>query len=148
MNKPGTIASQVVLGIKNPPANSGDIRRADWIPGLERFPGEGTGKPVQYSCLGNSMDRGAWRAAVHGVTMSRTLLSSYTHTHTHTHTQSLYGHHTHIHIHIDNHFMATTHTHTRARAHTHTRTHTHTKLTSRSPTECSLFCSGLSVYFQ
>ena len=56
-----------MLGIKNPPANAGDIRQAGWIRGLERFPGEGTGKTLQYSCLGNPMDRGAWRAAVHRV---------------------------------------------------------------------------------
>ena len=49
---------------------------------------EGTGNPLQYSCLGNPMDRGAWWAAVHGVTKSRTWLSAYTHTHTHTHTHT------------------------------------------------------------
>ena len=38
------------------------------IPGLERFPGEGNGNPLQYSCLENSMDRGAWWATIHGVT--------------------------------------------------------------------------------
>ena len=38
------------------------------IPGLERFPEEGNGNPLQFSCLENSMHRGAWRAAVHGVT--------------------------------------------------------------------------------
>ena len=45
------------------------------IPGLGRFPEEGTGKPLQYSCPENPMDRGAWWAAVHGVTQSRTRLS-------------------------------------------------------------------------
>ena len=45
------------------------------IPGLGRSPGEGNGKPLQYSCLGNPMDRGAWRATGHGVTKSRTRLS-------------------------------------------------------------------------
>jgi len=50
---------------KNPPANAGD---AGLIPGLGRFPGEGNGKPLQYSCLENPMDRGAWWAVVHGVT--------------------------------------------------------------------------------
>ena len=50
---------------KNPPANTGD---AGLIPGLGRFPGEGNGKPLQYSCLENPMDRGAWWAVVHGVT--------------------------------------------------------------------------------
>ena len=48
--------------------------------------GEGNGNPLQYSCLGNSMDKGAWRATVRGVAKSRTQLSDYTHTHTHTHT--------------------------------------------------------------
>ena len=42
------------------------------IPGLGRSPGEGNGNPLQYSCLENSMDRGAWRATVHGVAKSRT----------------------------------------------------------------------------
>ena len=46
------------------------------IPGLGRFPGEGNGNPLQYSCLENSMDRGAWRPTVHGVTKSWTQLST------------------------------------------------------------------------
>ena len=50
--------------VKNPPANAGDI---GLILGLERLPREGNGNPVQYSCLENPMDRGAWQAAVHGV---------------------------------------------------------------------------------
>ena len=45
------------------------------IPGLEKAPEEGNGDPLQYSCLGNPMDRGAWRATVHGVTKSLTQLS-------------------------------------------------------------------------
>jgi len=53
--------------VKNPPANAGDIRDTGSIPGLGRFPGEGNGNPLQYSCLGNPMDRGAWWAVVHGV---------------------------------------------------------------------------------
>ena len=48
-------------------------------------PGGGHGNPLQYSCLENSMDRGAWRATVQGVTKSWTRLSTHTHTHTHTH---------------------------------------------------------------
>ena len=51
------------------------------IPGLGRSPGEGNGNPLQYSCLENPMDRGAWRATVHGVTKSWTQLSDFTHTH-------------------------------------------------------------------
>ena len=43
-----------------------------WIPGLGRSPGKGNGKPLQYSCLENPMDRGAWWATVHGVTKSQT----------------------------------------------------------------------------
>ena len=48
------------------------------IPGLGRAPGEGNGNPLQYSCLENPMDRGAWRATVHGVTKSQTRLTEHT----------------------------------------------------------------------
>ena len=51
--------------VKNPLANAGD---AGSIPGSGKFPREGNGNPLQYSCLENSMDRGAWLATVHGVT--------------------------------------------------------------------------------
>ena len=54
--------------VKNPPVNAGDRRDAGSIPGLGRYLGGGHGNPVQYSCLENSMDRGAWQAIVHGVT--------------------------------------------------------------------------------
>ena len=54
--------------VKNPPANAGDIRNEGSIPGLGRSPGEGSGNPLQYSCLENPMDRGAWQAVVHGST--------------------------------------------------------------------------------
>ena len=50
--------------VKNPPANAGDM---SLIPGSGKSPGEGNGNLPQYSCLGNSMDGGAWRATVHGV---------------------------------------------------------------------------------
>ena len=53
--------------VKNLPANAGATGDADSILGLGRFPGEGNGYPFQYSCLENSMDRGAWWAIVHGV---------------------------------------------------------------------------------
>ena len=53
--------------------NAGDLGS---IPGSERSPGEGNGNPLQYSCLENPMDRGAWWATVHGVTESQTRLSS------------------------------------------------------------------------
>ena len=55
--------------VKNLPANAGDPGS---IPGSGRSLGDGNGNPLQYSCLGNPMDRGAWWAAVHGVTKSRT----------------------------------------------------------------------------
>ena len=57
---------------KQSACNAGDL---GLIPGLGRSPGEGNGNPLQYSCLGNPMDRGAWWATVHGVTESQTRLS-------------------------------------------------------------------------
>ena len=60
----------MVLVVKNPPASAGDFRDTSLIPGLGRFPGEGNGYPFQYSCLENSMERGAWWATVHGVMKS------------------------------------------------------------------------------
>ena len=62
----------MVLVVKTLPANAGDIRDADLIPGSERSPGGGPNNPLQYSCLENPMDRGAWRAVVHRVTQSQT----------------------------------------------------------------------------
>ena len=50
---------------KNPPADAGDV---DLIPGLGRSPKEENGNPLQYSCLGNLMDRKVWQATIHGVT--------------------------------------------------------------------------------
>ena len=58
--------------VKNPPANAGDIGDVGSVPVLGRFPGGGHGNPLQYSYLENPMDRGAWRATVHGVTKSLT----------------------------------------------------------------------------
>ena len=58
--------------VKNLLAHEGDTRHGGWIPGSRRSPGVGNGNPLQYSCLKNLMDRGAWRAAVHGVTKSQT----------------------------------------------------------------------------
>ena len=52
--------SQVAQAVKNPPANAGDTRDVGSTPGLGRSPEVGTGNPLQYSCLENSMDRGAW----------------------------------------------------------------------------------------
>ena len=54
---------------KNPPTNAGDEGS---IPGLERSPEEGNGDPLQYFCLGNPVDSGAWQTTVHGVTESYT----------------------------------------------------------------------------
>ena len=58
--------------VKNPPANAGDARDVSSIPGSERSPGEGNGNRLQYSCLGNYMDREARWATVHGAAKSRT----------------------------------------------------------------------------
>ena len=66
--------NQVVLVVKNPPVNAGNIRDVGSIPGSGRFPGGEHGNLLQYSCLENPMDRGAWRTTVHGVTKSHTQL--------------------------------------------------------------------------
>ena len=58
------------------------------IPGSGRSPGKGNGNPLQYSCLENPMNRGAWWTTVHGVAKSRTRLSNWVHMHTHTHTRA------------------------------------------------------------
>ena len=58
-------ASQVVLAVKNSPANAGNTRDMVQPLGQEDSPGEGNGDPLQYSCLENPMDRGVWRATVH-----------------------------------------------------------------------------------
>ena len=59
---------------KNLPANAGDTRDSGLISGLGRSPGVGNGNPLQYSCLENSMDSGAWWATVYGVIKTQTLL--------------------------------------------------------------------------
>ena len=69
-----SLAYLVALMVKNPPASAGDVRDTGLIPGSGRFPGGGHGKPLQYSCLGNSMDRGSWQATVHRVIKSQTRL--------------------------------------------------------------------------
>ena len=58
--------------VKNLPASAGDVRDTGSIPGLGRSPGEGHDNPLQYSCLENPMDRGAWQATVHRVAKSGT----------------------------------------------------------------------------
>ena len=65
-------AFQVAPVVKNLPANAGDIRDVSSIPGSGRSPGRKHGNPLQYSCLENPMDRGAWLAIVHGVAMDTT----------------------------------------------------------------------------
>ena len=67
------------LVVKNPSANAADARDPVLIPGLGGSPGEGNGNPLQYSCLENSTDRGAWWATVHGVAKSRTQLGTCQH---------------------------------------------------------------------
>ena len=64
-------ASHVVLVVKNPPTNIGRYK----IPESGRSPGRGHDKPLQYSCLENPMDRGAWQGTVHGVVQSQTQLN-------------------------------------------------------------------------
>ena len=66
------MCSQVVLMVNKPSANAGNIRDTGSIPGLGRSPGGGHGNPLQYSCLENPMDRGAWWAMVHRVEKNRT----------------------------------------------------------------------------
>ena len=63
---------------KNLPADAGDTGDVSLIPGSGRSSGLGYGNPHQYSCLENSMDRGAWKATVHGVTKSQMQLSTHT----------------------------------------------------------------------
>ena len=70
--------SQVALVMKNLPPNEGDVRDADSIPGSGIL-GGGHSKPLQYSCLEHSMDRGTWWATVHGVTKSLTGLKQCIH---------------------------------------------------------------------
>ena len=71
----------MVLVVKNLSARAGNARDAGLIPESGRSPGEGNGNSFQYSCLENPMDRGAWRATVHGVAKSRAQLSTHIHAH-------------------------------------------------------------------
>ena len=66
----GHLSFQVVLVVKDPPAKAGDVGDLGSIPGLGRSPGGGHGNPLQYTCMENPMDRGAWRATFHGTTKS------------------------------------------------------------------------------
>ena len=67
-------ASQVVLVVKNSPANTRDIMRHRFVPWVRKVPGGEHGNPLQYSCLENPLDKGEWRAIVHRVAKSRTPL--------------------------------------------------------------------------
>ena len=62
--------------VKNLHSNAGDARDADSVPEMGRSPGRGSDNPLQYSCLENSMEKGAWRATVHGIVKSQTGLSN------------------------------------------------------------------------
>ena len=66
----------MLLVVKNPPADVKDTRDKGTIPGAGRSPGGENVNPLQYSCLGNPMDRGAWQATVHRVAKSQTCLSA------------------------------------------------------------------------
>ena len=74
-------ASQVMLVVKNPPTNAGDIGDTGLIPGSGRSPGGGHGNPLQHSCLENPMNRGAQRATVHRVAKNRAQLNHLARTH-------------------------------------------------------------------
>ena len=71
---------QVALVVKDLPASKGDARGMGLIPGSGRSPGEGNGNPLQYSCLENFVDRGAWWVTVNGVSKSQTQLSTHAYT--------------------------------------------------------------------
>ena len=71
----------------NPPTNAGDVGS---IPGSGRFPEGGNGNPLQYSCLGNPMDREAWRATAHRVKKKSDMTEMIEHVHTHRKNSSIY----------------------------------------------------------
>ena len=73
--------------VKNLPANAGHAGDASLVPGSGKSPRVGNGNPLQYSCLKNPMDRGAWWTTVHGVAKSQTrLITAHARARTHTHT--------------------------------------------------------------
>ena len=73
-----------IRGVKNLTVSAEDVRDMGSIPGMGRSLGGRNGNPLQYSCLENSIDRGAWLVTVHGVAKSQTQLSTHIRTHTHT----------------------------------------------------------------
>ena len=79
-------ASLVAQLVKNPSANARDARDEGSIPGWGRFPGDGNGNPLQYSCLENSVDGGGWQSTAHGVAESDMTERARTCTLSHTHT--------------------------------------------------------------
>jgi len=96
MSPPGEKSTSSSLEIRESSCSDGkesacNVEDPGLIPRSGRSPEEGTGKPLQYSCPEYPMDRGAWRATVHGVTKSQTQLSD-TYTHTHTHRATLPSH--------------------------------------------------------
>ena len=76
------IKLRVCSMVRNPSASAGDSGDTDWTPGSRRSPGVGNGSTLQYSCLENSMDRGAWWGTVHGAAKNQTRLSNWTCTET------------------------------------------------------------------
>ena len=80
-------ASQVVLVVKNLPASRGDVTDVGSILRSGRFPGGGHGDPLQHSCLGNPMDRGALQSTVHSVAQNQTHLKQLSR---HAHTGHIY----------------------------------------------------------
>ena len=92
MYPPGYFKVTAGAVVKNLPSNTGGTRDAGSIPRLGRAPGIGNGNPLQYSRLGNPMDRGAWQAMVHGVAESQTRLCDYKHHHHHHHHQEMKTH--------------------------------------------------------
>ena len=77
--------------VKNMPANAEGIRDVGSIPGSGRSLGEANGYPLQYSCLENPMDRGAWWTTVHGITKNQTQLKELSTAHTHGQREHLRG---------------------------------------------------------
>ena len=73
--------SQVARVVKNPYSNTGGSRDLSWVCGPGTSPGVENDNQLQYSCLENSMDRGAWRATVHGAPKNQTQLSDWARTH-------------------------------------------------------------------